>query len=325
MTPTLTVENLSVAYEVTDRGGVWPSQRRVTALHPLSFEIAPGETLGLVGESGSGKTTAGRAILRRVDVAGGCILFQGADITRASGSRLRRLRAEMQLILQDPFTSLNPRMRIADLVGEPLTVHGRAGTRAELRGRVASLLERVGLPADSAERFPHAFSGGQLQRVGIARALALNPRLIVADEPVSALDVSVRAQVVNLMQDIQREEGLSYLFIAHDLAIVRQISHRVAILYAGRLVEIAGREAIYGRPRHPYTVALLDAVPVPDPPAQRLRQRTAPLAAPPDMGAAMQGCAYAARCPRATERCRAEEPPLAEIAPGHKTACWHPV
>ncbi|WP_299821518.1 oligopeptide/dipeptide ABC transporter ATP-binding protein [uncultured Jannaschia sp.] len=325
MTPTLAVEDLSVDYTVTDRGGLWPRRRQVPALRRIGFEIEPGETLGLVGESGSGKTTAGRAILRRVETSGGRILFRGTDITHASGPALRRLRAEMQLILQDPFTSLNPRMRIADIVGEPLLVHRRAASRAEMRDRVAALLEKVGLPADSGARFPHAFSGGQLQRVGIARALALRPGLVVADEPVSALDVSVRAQVVNLMQDIQRQEGLSYLFIAHDLAVVRHISHRVAILYGGCMMEIAGRDAIYDNPRHPYTEALLSAVPVPDPPAQRLRRRSAPPAAAPDMAQPNAGCVYAARCPRATGHCRAEAPPLAEIAPGHRVACWHPL
>ena len=320
--PTLEVEGLGVRY-TAGGGGFWGAKRSFAALEDLSFSIRPGETLGLVGESGSGKTTAGRAILRRVEAATGRILLQGRDITHVRGEALRRLRADMQLVLQDPYASLNPRMRVLDIVAEPLVVHGHARSSADARGRVTELLDLVGLPADTHARYPHAFSGGQRQRIGIARALALRPSLIVADEPVSALDVSVRAQVVNLMQDLQRRFSLSYLFIAHDLSIVRHISHRVAILYAGRLVEIADRDAIYERPRHPYTEALLSAVPVADPAAQRARTRIATPGEAPDLTDAPVGCRFRTRCPLATAQCAAESPPLVEVEPGHRVACWH--
>ena len=262
--PVLSVSGLAIDYELSS-GGLFRKRRSVNAVSDVSFDLAPGETLGLVGESGSGKTTVGRAVLRRIPAAQGRIVFGGEDITHLGGEPLRRLRARMQIVLQDPYTSLNPRMKVSSIVAEPLIVHGLAGSAEEARAAVAELLERVGLPSDAADRYPHSFSGGQRQRIGIARALALKPALIVADEPVSALDVSVRAQVVNLMQDLQRDLGISYLFIAHDLAIVRHISHRVAIMYAGRIVEVAPRDAIYERPIHPYTEALLSAVPVANP------------------------------------------------------------
>jgi peptide/nickel transport system ATP-binding protein len=322
MTPTLSVEDLGVEYELV-RPSLWRRGRRVAAIEGVTFDIAPGETLGLVGESGSGKTTAGRAILRRVEAARGRISFRGQDITKVRGEELRRLRAGMQLVLQDPYTSLNPRMRVADIVAEPLVVHGRAASAAQARDRVRAILDLVGLPRDAHERYPHSFSGGQRQRVGIARALALEPDLIVADEPVSALDVSVRAQVVNLMQDLQGKLGLSYLFIAHDLAIVRHISHRVAIMYAGRIVEIGPRDAIFTRPIHPYTEALLSAVPIADPLRQRARKRIAYGGEPVDMANRPQGCAFQTRCSLVTARCRAEVPPLAEKAPGQRAACWN--
>ncbi len=325
--PTLDVEGLGVRYE-TGGGGLWGRRRSFAALDDVSFSIAPGETLGLVGESGSGKTTAGRAILRRIDAATGRIRLNGRDITHVKGEALRRLRADMQLVLQNPYSSLNPRMRVLDIVAEPLIVHGLAKSSADARGRVTDLLDLVGLPSDTHARYPHAFSGGQRQRIGIARALALKPSLIVADEPVSALDVSVRAQVVNLMRDLQRQFGLSYLFIAHDLSIVRHISDRVAILYAGRLVEIADRNAIYERPIHPYTEALLSAVPVTDPAIQRARLRrtgepASDLVAVPDLRDGAPGCRFRHRCPLATARCATETPPLEEKAAGHHAACWN--
>jgi peptide/nickel transport system ATP-binding protein len=228
----------------------------------------------------------------------------------------------MQLIFQDPYASLNPRHRIVDIVAEPLLVHGLARNTRKAAPEVARLLERVGLPPDAGARYPHAFSGGQRQRVGIARALALKPRFIVADEPVSALDVSIRAQVVNLLQDLQQEFGLAYLFIAHDLAVVRHISHRIAILYAGKIVEIADRDLIYDCPVHPYTRALLSAVPIPDPPVQRARKRIACPGEPPNPLNPPPGCRFQGRCPHAVERCRAEEPPLAARRPGQAAACW---
>jgi len=320
--PILTVQDLAVQYSL-GKGFLWKPSRTFSALEDISFELARGETLGLVGESGSGKTTIGRSILRRVEAAKGRIIFDGTDITDLSGEKLRRTRARMQLVLQDPYASLNPRMRVLDIVAEPLLVHGVARNLEEARPRVSELLDLVGLPADAYQRFPHAFSGGQRQRIGIARALALKPDLIVADEPVSALDVSVRAQVVNLLQDLQQQFGLSYLFIAHDLSIVRHISHRVAILYAGRMVELADREAIYTSPKHPYTEALLSAVPIANPRLQRARKRIVYKNEAPDLVNPPAGCRFHTRCPLASERCRAEAPPLVEKAPKHFVACWH--
>lgn len=279
--------------------------------------------MGLVGESGSGKTTVGRAILRRIPAVAGQIHFEGRDITHLKGEALRQLRARMQIVLQDPYTSLNPRMKIGDIVAEPLIVHGLAPSVAAARETVRALLDRVGMPKDALDRYPHSFSGGQRQRVGIARALALKPALIVADEPVSALDVSVRAQVVNLMQELQKDLGLSFLFIAHDLAVVRHISHRVAIMYAGRVVELARREDIYDRPLHPYTQALLSAVPVANPPVQRARRRIVHPGESVDIANPPSGCRFHPRCPLATERCRNHAPLLEAKADGHLAACWH--
>jgi peptide/nickel transport system ATP-binding protein len=318
----LDVRDLSVRFPV-GRAGFW-GQKRLTvhAVDDVSFVVHKGETLGLVGESGSGKTTIGRAVLRRLPVSAGRIRFRGDDITQLGGEPLRKLRQHMQLVFQDPYASLNPRMRVLDIVAEPLLVHGRARTSEEAAAQVADLLHRVGLPADAADRYPHAFSGGQRQRIGIARALALSPEFIVADEPVSALDVSVRAQVVNLLQDLQRELGLSYLFIAHDLAVVRHISHRIAILYAGKLVELAGRDAIYDSPLHPYTEALLSAIPVPDPAVQRRRRRIMNCGEPPDPLHPLPGCRFQTRCPVAQAQCREATPPLREAASGHWVACW---
>ena len=318
--PVLRVRGLSVRYPLK-RSGFWGRRSAATAVEDISFEIAPGETLGLVGESGSGKTTIARAVLRQVEAVTGQIVLNGVDVTRLRGEALRRLRAGMQVVLQDPYASLNPRMRVLDLVAEPLLVHGRVRSIDEAREQVVELLRLVGLPADAHERYPHAFSGGQRQRIGIARALALRPSLIVADEPVSALDVSIRAQVVNLMRDLQVRFGISYLFIAHDLSIVRHVSHRVAILYAGRIVELAACETIYQRPAHPYTRSLIAAVPVPDPGQKRWRDRAFRADDVGEPGAA-DGCAFRARCPRANGRCSAV-PPLVEIAPGHLVACWN--
>jgi oligopeptide/dipeptide ABC transporter ATP-binding protein len=320
--PTLRVRSLGVQYEAAG-AGFWGRRRVFNALEDISFDLRPGETLGLVGESGSGKTTAGRAILRRVEASTGQIIFKGTDITTMGGEQLRKLRAGMQLVLQDPYASLNPRMRVLDIVAEPLLVHGVVKSLEEARDRVSELLGLVGLPGDAHDRFPHAFSGGQRQRIGIARALALKPDLIVADEPVSALDVSVRAQVVNLLQDLQKQLGLSYLFIAHDLSIVRHISHRVAILYAGRMVEMADRDAIYERAKHPYTEALLSAVPVANPELQRARKRIVYQGEVPDIANPPPGCRFQARCPLVSDQCRNHAPPLLEKAPGHFVACWN--
>ena len=295
----------------------------VKAVDDVSFSIGAGETLSLVGESGCGKTTTSRCILRAITPSGGEIIFRtetGAEIDVAAldPKQLRPLRRQMQMIFQDPFSSLNPRMTIAEIIGEPLLVNGMNDS-AERTRRVTELLELVQLPAAYLNRFPHAFSGGQRQRIGIARALALNPSLIVADEPVSALDVSVQAQIVNLMLDLQDRLGLAYLFVAHDLSVVKHISHRVAVMYVGRIVEIAPTEALFVNPRHPYTEALLSAVPIPDPRvrAQRivLEGDVADPSNPPS------GCHFHPRCRYATEVCRAEVPALEEVAPGHWTRC----
>jgi peptide/nickel transport system ATP-binding protein len=316
------VEGLSIHFPV-GRTGFWGGQKLfVHAVDDVSFEIRKGETLGLVGESGSGKTTTGRAVLRRIPVNAGRIWFKGQDITHLKGESLRHLRRNMQLVFQDPYASLDPRMKILDLVAEPLLVHGLIRNTRDARDRVVELLELVGLPADAVDRYPHAFSGGQRQRIGIARALALEPEFIVADEPVSALDVSIRAQVVNLMQDLQERLGLTYLFIAHDLSVVRHISHRIAVMYAGKLVEIADRDSIYDNPKHPYTEALLSAVPIPDPRVQRERQRMILHGEVPNPITPPAGCRFHTRCPIAVEKCSVDEPPLEEKAAGHRAACW---
>ncbi|MDR3471087.1 MAG: ABC transporter ATP-binding protein [Devosia sp.] len=320
--PLLSVRDLGVEYDVSSPG-FWGKARKISALKGISFDLYPGETLGLVGESGSGKTTTGRAVLRRLQPSEGRIFFKGQDITNIQGDELRQLRRKMQLVFQDPYASLNPRMKILDIVAEPLIAHGLVRNSEEAREQITELLRLVGLPRDATDRFPYAFSGGQRQRVGIARALALKPEFIVADEPVSALDVSVRAQVVNLLQDLQQELGISYLFIAHDLSVVRHISHRVAILYSGRMVEIADRDSLYDNPRHPYTEALLSAVPVPHPETQRARKRLVYRGDIPDVSHWPAGCHFHGRCPLADERCSLQAPPLAGKKSDHQVACWH--
>ena len=320
--PLVAVDNLTIRFPV-GRAGFWGKNIQfVHAVEDVTLDIKRGETLGLVGESGSGKTTFGRAILRRIEPWSGTIRFDGQDITGVTGKQLRQLRRRMQLVFQDPYASLNPRMNVLELVAEPLVVHGLAKDAEAARGEVQSLLERCGLPEDTVDRYPHAFSGGQRQRIGIARALALRPDFIVADEPVSALDVSVRAQVVNLLQDLQQELGLTYLFIAHDLSVVRHISHRIAILYAGRLVELAPTEQVYEQPLHPYTEALLSSVPIPDPPAQRQRRRIVLKGEIPNPVDPPPGCRFQTRCPLVHDRCRTASPPLEEKAPGHLVACF---
>ena len=320
--PLVVAEHLSVEYDL-GHGGLFGGPRRtLRAVEDVSFEIHRGETLGLVGESGSGKTTTGRALLRKVPIAVGRITFGGTDITNLRGEELRRFRRRMQLVFQDPYASLNPRMRVFDLVAEPLLVHGLVPRLRAAEGRVRELLGLVGLPEDAMFRYPHAFSGGQRQRIGIARALSLHPEFIVADEPVSALDVSIRAQVVNLLQDLQEQLELTYLFIAHDLSVVRHISHRIAVMYAGKLVEVGTPEQIYADPKHPYTEALLSAVPVPDPEIERSRQRIVLSGSVPNLANPPSGCRFHTRCPLVIDRCRVEEPPLEERAPGHRAACW---
>lgn len=320
--PLVEVDNLTIHFPVGKKPLFGGTQRVVHAVDGVTFSISRGETLGLVGESGSGKTTTGRAILRRIEPTAGSICFRGRDITETRGEALRHLRRHMQLVFQDPYASLNPRMSVLELIAEPLKVHGIVNSVDDARDQVCQLLDRCGLPADAVDRYPHAFSGGQRQRVGIARALALQPDFIVADEPVSALDVSVRAQVVNLLQDLQEDFGLTYLFIAHDLSVVRHISHRIAIMYAGSLVEIAPSGEIYDHPKHPYTESLLSSVPIPDPPVQRERRRIVLEGEIPDTMEPAVGCRFASRCPLVEDRCRNEVPPLVDDGSGHAVACW---
>jgi len=292
--------------------------RTVKAVQDLDLDVARSEVVGVVGESGSGKTTAGRTILRLLEPSAGEIRFDGTDITRLDRAALRPFRRRMQIVFQDPYASLNPRRRVRDAIGEALVIHG-IGTRSDRRDRVAVLLTKVGLSPDAMDRYPHEFSGGQRQRIGIARALAVEPDFIVADEPVSALDVSVQAQVLNLLQDLQRDLGLSILFIAHDLAVVQYVSDRVAVVYLGRVIEVAPSSALYADPRHPYTVALMDAVPVPDP---RRRRARAPLQGDiPSPANPPSGCVFRTRCPHAIPDCAAVVPPLVEVAPDHLKAC----
>ena len=321
--PLLRVKNLVKYFPI--KGGLFSREvARVHAVDGISFEINAGETLGLVGESGCGKSTTGRCILRLIEPTSGEVWFEGKNVTTMDKRSLRALRRDLQIIFQDPYASLNPRMTVGSIVGEALIIHKLAKTRREREEKVAHLLETVGLHADHMRRYPHEFSGGQRQRIGIARALAVSPKFIVADEPVSALDVSIQAQIINLMEDLQKQFNLTYLFIAHDLSVVEHISTRVAVMYLGRVVELAPSETLYRDPRHPYTRSLLAAVPVPDP--DRRIERKVLSGDVPSPARPPSGCRFHPRCPLAAElgelaRCSADDPVLREVAPGHWVAC----
>ncbi len=315
----LRVENLKMHFPIR-RGILQRQVGAVKAVDGISFDVHKGETLGLVGESGCGKSTTGRVILHLYKPTAGRVFFEGEDLTAQHGEELRRMRRRMQMIFQDPYASLNPRMTVAQIVGEPLEVHGIA-TGKERDEQVSHLLNIVGLNAQYSERYPHEFSGGQRQRIGIARALALNPSFIVCDEPISALDVSIQAQVVNLLEDLQRELGLTYLFIAHDLSMVRHIANRVAVMYLGRMMELAERDELYHNPLHPYTQALFSAVPVPDPYVEANRQRIILSGDPPSPANPPPGCPFNTRCPLAIDLCRQQVPIWREVSPGHWIFC----
>ena len=314
----LRVKNLKKYFPI--RGGLFSREvARVHAVDDVSFDIYPGETLGLVGESGCGKSTTGRAILRLIEPTAGEVTFDGKNVTTLDKRALRGLRKEMQIIFQDPYASLNPRMTVGSIVGEAIVIHKLAATKREREERVVKILETVGLSPDHLRRYPHEFSGGQRQRIGIARSLAVNPKFIVADEPVSALDVSIQAQIINLLEDLQKQFGLTYLFIAHDLSVVEHISTRVAVMYLGKIVELAPAKELYTNPKHPYTEALLSAVPIPDPTVKRKRillegDVPSPIKPP-------SGCRFHTRCPIRVPACSEHEQVLKEISPGHWVAC----
>jgi len=317
----LQVKDLKMHFPITS--GIFFQRTRgwVKAVDGVSLSVRRGETLGLVGESGSGKTTLGRCILRLYQPTSGEILFDGNDLTKMKGAKLRSIRRRIQVIFQDPYASLNPRMTAGNIIGEPLIIHKAVNGKSEYRERVMELAETVGLHPSMLDRYPHEFSSGQRQRIGIARALALRPEFIVADEPVSALDVSIQAQIINLFQELQEQFGLTYLFIAHDLSVVRHISDRVAVMYLGHIVELAQRDEIYSNPLHPYTQALLSAVPIPDPLIEASREYIILPGEAPSPRNPPSGCVFHPRCPIAIDRCSQEVPELREVAPDHWAAC----
>ena len=318
--PLLHVEHLTKEFPV-DSSVFGGEKKKVKAVEDVSFDIYPGETLGLVGESGCGKSTTGRCIMRLTTPTSGTVLFSGHDVAKMKKKELKTMRRNMQYIFQDPYASLNPRMTIGEIVSEPLIIHGLMPDREERTRYVASLLDIVGLNPEHINRYPHEFSGGQRQRVGIARAFALRPELIICDEPVSALDVSIQAQVLNLLADLQQEFGTAYLFIAHDLSVVQHVSNRIAVMYLGHLMEVADWKELYAEPNHPYTQSLLSAVPVPDPDIQHSRKRIMLKGDPPSPIDPPTGCPFHTRCQMATERCAKEVPELKLVGPEHYCAC----
>jgi oligopeptide/dipeptide ABC transporter ATP-binding protein len=318
----LEVDHLEVLFPIKAGLLVGRKVGEVHAVDDVSFVLHEGETLGIVGESGCGKTTLIRALVRLIDATGGAIQFHGQNITNAGRSEMEPIRRQMQMVFQDPQASLNPRKRVAQILATPLRIRGVPKDRIEPEAR--ALLERVGMHPEHLNRFPHEFSGGQRQRIGIARALAVDPRLILLDEPVSALDVSIQAQVINLLDELQDELHLSYIFVAHDLSVVRHVSDRIIVMYLGKLMEVSPAEELYSKPIHPYTSALLSAIPIPDPEENRARTRPLVSGEPPNPISPPSGCRFHTRCPRATDICRAVEPQLTEYAGGHLAACHHP-
>lgn len=317
--PLLSVRQLKVEFVLP--GGLLRPTRRLQAVRDVSFDLMPSETLGIVGESGCGKSTLGRAILQLIPAAAGEVVWLGEPISGLSKGEMRGKRADMQIIFQDPLASLDPRMTVGEIIAEPLLVHRPQLKAKERRARVEAIMARVGLRPETINRYPHEFSGGQAQRIGIARAMILEPKLIVCDEPVSALDVSIQSQILNLLKQLQRDFGLSLIFISHDLSVVRYISHRVMVLYLGQVMELAGSQAIYDNPRHPYTRALISALPLPDPEAERTKTRIVLTGDLPSPLAPPSGCVFRTRCPMAEDRCAVEEPQLREIDAAHEVRC----
>lgn len=318
----LSVRGLKMHFPITKGIIIQRQVGSIKAVDGLDFDLYRGETLGLVGESGCGKSTTGRAILQLYKPTDGSVLFEGKELTSIPSGDLRRMRRRMQMIFQDPYASLNPRMTVGSIVGEPLEVHNIGSTRKERQERVQELLKIVGLNPYFINRYPHEFSGGQRQRIGVARALAVNPSFIVCDEPISALDVSIQAQVINLLEDLQQDLGLTYLFIAHDLSVVRHISDRIAVMYLGKIVELADRDELYANPMHPYTQALLSAVPIPDPEIEKKRQRIILEGDVPSPANPPKGCNFNTRCPRVMDICRQKDPDFQDAGNGHYVACF---
>lgn len=319
----LRVSDLKVHFPIRTSGLLIGQYTPLKAVDGVSFTLNEGETLGIVGESGCGKSTLGRAILQLIKPTDGQVVFMGSDLTGVGAEMVRQKREEMQIVFQDPLASLNPRMTVGDIIAEPLTVYRPKLSKDERKAMVRDMMAKVGLLPQMINRYPHEFSGGQCQRIGIARAMILKPKMVVCDEPVSALDVSIQAQIVNLLMDLQQEMGLSLLFISHDLSVVRHVSHRVMVLYLGRVMEIADRDAIYAAPLHPYTQALISAVPVPDPDVEKNKERIVLGGDLPSPMKPPSGCVFRTRCPKATDICASDVPVLEEKAPGHRVACHH--